>query len=102
MQVSWDLRAEEPLEYSCVIEALMSAWVNGDLPAPAAEASIPYAHQVSHSCTQCSTVCLLEYWQMWQQRTGPALWHALPCPDSAYPAVLCPATSEATRHALEK
>ena len=47
LQMSWDLRAEDPLEYSCVVEALMAAWVGGDLPAPAAAASVPYAHQAS-------------------------------------------------------
>ena len=41
------MRAEDPLEYSCVVEALMAAWVRGDLPSPAPLASVPYAHQAS-------------------------------------------------------
>jgi len=32
-----------------VVEALMAAWVKGDLPSPAAQASVPYAHQASTS-----------------------------------------------------
>ena len=47
VQVAWHMRAEDPLEYSCVVEALMAAWVRGDLPSPAPLASVPYAHQAS-------------------------------------------------------
>ena len=46
-QVEWDLRADDPLEYSCVVEALMAAWVRGALPSPAPQATVPYAHQAS-------------------------------------------------------
>ena len=49
MQMAWNLRCEDPLEYSCVVEALMAAWVKGDLPSPAAQASVPYSHQASTS-----------------------------------------------------
>ncbi|DBA93628.1 TPA: demethylase [Trebouxia sp. C0006] len=49
LQMAWNLRCEDPLEYSCVVEALMAAWVKGDLPSPAAQASVPYAHQVDLS-----------------------------------------------------
>ena len=45
--MEWGLRAEDPLEYSCVVEALMAAWVRGDLPSPAPQAAVPYAHQAS-------------------------------------------------------
>ncbi len=47
--MAWNLRSEEPLEYSCVVESLMAAWVKGDLPLPAAQASVPYAHQARTS-----------------------------------------------------
>ena len=46
-QVAWDLNADDPLECSCVVEALMAAWVRGDLPSPAPQATVPYAHQAS-------------------------------------------------------
>ncbi|DBA96608.1 TPA: hypothetical protein ACH3X1_015470 [Trebouxia sp. C0004] len=49
LQMAWSLRSEDPLEYSSVVEALMAAWVKGDLPSPAAQASVPYAHQVDLS-----------------------------------------------------
>ncbi|KAL0032400.1 hypothetical protein WJX79_009578 [Trebouxia sp. C0005] len=58
LQMAWSLRSEEPLEYSCVVEALMAAWVKGDLPSPAAQASVPYAHQVDLS--------------KWESALGPA------------------------------
>ena len=71
-QVLWDLRADDPLEYSCVVEALMAAWVRGDLPSPAPQATVPYAHQAGPHC-QCS---LLEAFTL----RGPML-----CPQISWP-----------------
>ena len=62
VQVPWALDPDDALQYSCVVEALLAAWVAGDLPPPAAQASIPYAHQASqyrtltHTLSEATTV----------------------------------------------
>ena len=50
VQLEWGLSAEDPLEYSCAVEALMAAWIGGNLPASVDKIAVPYAHQVGYSC----------------------------------------------------
>ena len=68
--MSWDLRAEDPLEYSCVVEALMAGWVGGDLPAPAAAASVPYAHQASDIHQLYMMAAQVMWWIAWPRCSG--------------------------------
>jgi hypothetical protein len=56
MQLEWGLSAEDPLEYSCAVEALMAAWISGKLPASVNEIAVPYAHQAGHSCPRTGRV----------------------------------------------
>ena len=64
VQLEWGLSVEDPLEYSCAVEALMAAWIGGKLPASANEIAVPYAHQASYSCPRTEKSCLLScvYW----------------------------------------
>ncbi|KAA6427379.1 MAG: hypothetical protein FRX49_02043 [Trebouxia sp. A1-2] len=74
LQMAWSLRSEEPLEYSCVVEALMAAWVKGDLPSPAAQASVPYAHQAStslHTSHKSRSITQVDL-SKWESALGPA------------------------------
>ena len=70
LQLPWDLRAEDPLEYSCVVEALMAAWVGGNLPAPAAAASVPYAHQASDIQQLYMMAAKVTGWIAWPKCSG--------------------------------
>ena len=65
VQLEWGLSAEDPLEYSCAVEALMAAWIGGNLPASVDKIAVPYAHQVGYSCPRIeknlSCICCSHY-----------------------------------------
>ena len=56
MQLEWGLSAEDPLEYSCAVEALMAAWIGGKLPASVNKIAVPYAHQAGYSCPRIEKI----------------------------------------------
>ncbi|DBA82438.1 TPA: hypothetical protein ACH3X2_000674 [Trebouxia sp. C0005] len=76
LQLEWGLTAEDPLEYSCAVEALMAAWIDGKLPASANKIAVPYAHQVDISRVE-------PFLGPTQEGAGPSLYadpaFPLPC-----------------------